>query len=289
MRDGELIAVDWGSSNRRAYRLAADGTVIDRIADDRGVLTVPAGDFPAEVAAIRARLGPAPMLLAGMVGSSRGWIEVPYCACPLGLPALARAIHWAEPGMVGIVPGVAIVLGRADVMRGEEVQALGAVRAGLVPAEARLCHPGTHAKWIDLSGGAITGFRTTMTGEIFALLRTGSILADHLRGEVAADGDFGQGVQAALAGGSPLSELFGIRARALTGQGGHGASFASGFLIGCDVREAIGPADGPIALVGEPGLCALYAAAIGMAGGTTIMVDGGEAFRAGIRALVETL
>ena len=48
---------------------------------------------------------------------------------------------------------------KRDVMRGEEVQLLGAHAAGLVPADALVCHPGTHNKWARLEGGRIARFR----------------------------------------------------------------------------------------------------------------------------------
>ncbi len=52
-------------------------------------------------------------------------------------------------------------------MRGEEVQLLG---AGISDGTAVL--PGTHSKWAHLEHGAICQFRTFMTGELFALLKT---------------------------------------------------------------------------------------------------------------------
>jgi 2-dehydro-3-deoxygalactonokinase len=289
MRGRTYIAVDWGSSNRRAYLVDADGALLESFADERGVLAVGAGGFGADVEAIRARLGPHPMLLAGMVGSNRGWLEAPYAACPVGLAELAGAIRWVEPGQTGIVPGAALRTGHADVMRGEEVQALGAVAAGLVPPDATICHPGTHAKWIDLRDGLIVGFQTVMTGEIFALLKTHSILADQLQSDAEADADFADGVALALAGTSPIAALFQVRARALLGAPGGGASFASGLLIGSDVHHGLARFQASTALVGEPGLCTLYAAAIAQAGRACSMVDGARAFRAGMHALVEIL
>lgn len=45
------IAVDWGTTNRRACLMAADGRVIDGVGDDRGVIAVPRGDYAGEIAA----------------------------------------------------------------------------------------------------------------------------------------------------------------------------------------------------------------------------------------------
>src|SRR5215210_3466403 len=104
-QDG-YIAVDWGTTNRRAWLIGDDGEVSDSFEDDLGLLAVPEGGFPAAAAAIRHRLGDHPMILAGMVGSNRGWREAPYVRCPAGADALAGAIAWIEPGRTGIVPGV---------------------------------------------------------------------------------------------------------------------------------------------------------------------------------------
>ena len=67
-----------------------------------------------------------------MIGSNRGWKEAPYVSCPAGLDELAAKLVWAGE-REAIVPGVSFLeQGRADVMRGEEVQLLGAVAAALV-------------------------------------------------------------------------------------------------------------------------------------------------------------
>jgi 2-dehydro-3-deoxygalactonokinase len=289
-RDG-YIAVDWGTTNRRAYAVDAHGNVTARLEDGRGLLAVESGGFDAAAAEIVAALGDRPMLLAGMVGSNRGWREAPYLACPADARALAGAILWIEPGRLGIVPGVCQRGDAgADVMRGEEVQALGAVAAGLVPPNGLICHPGTHAKWIGMEAGRIARFRTMMTGEVFALLRDHSILADQLQGEVEGGEGFAAGVSDGFGGAELLSSLFGIRARRLLGGGKADAAYASGLLIGSDVRAGLGLQERKaVALVGAPKLCELYAIALAQAGCEAQVIDGEAAFLAGIRQLTELL
>src|SRR3546814_4789014 len=66
-------------------------------------------------------------------------------------------------------------------MRGEETQVLGALAA--LPATGGLvCLPGTHSKWVRVEDGALQGFATYMTGEVFDLLQGHSILS-RLRSE----------------------------------------------------------------------------------------------------------
>src|SRR6476646_8425868 len=164
-----FIAVDWGTTNRRAYRIDSSGACSDEFEDAKGALSVPAGEFPAAAAEIRQRLGDLPLLLGGMAGSNRGWVEAPYVPCPSGIGELVDNLVWAEQ-RAAIVPGVCDSAdGRADVMRGEEVQLLGAVADGTVPPDALVCHPGTHNKWVVVEQGRIARFRTVMTGELFNL------------------------------------------------------------------------------------------------------------------------
>lgn len=285
------IAVDWGTTNRRAYAIDRDGSVTGRIEDSRGLMAIAPGGFERAAAEIVAALGDRPMLLAGMIGSNRGWREAPYLPCPADARSLAGGILWIEPGRTGIVPGVCQYgAAGADVMRGEEMQALGAVAAGLAPADGLICHPGTHAKWIGMEGGRIARFRTMMTGEIFALLRDHSILSDQPQGDAETGESFAAGVAEALEGADLLASLFGIRARKLLGGGRRDVSYASGLLIGSDVRAGLQfhPASA-VTLVGAPDLCALYGAAIVQSGREPRAIDGEAAFLAGIRHITELL
>ncbi|KQS02218.1 2-oxo-3-deoxygalactonate kinase [Sphingomonas sp. Leaf357] len=282
---GPFLAVDWGTTNRRVYRVV-EGVVEQTERDDRGIVAVGQGGFASDVAAIRTRMGDLPMLCAGMVGSNRGWINVPYAECPADLAALADKVVWVEPGRTAIVPGVALrTAGHADVMRGEEVQLLGAVAVGLVPGDAVLCQPGTHCKWATVTGGAITQFATAMTGELFALLHKHSLLAAQMTDSVEPGPDFLRGV-ADAADDALLTRLFGVRADFVTGlrEDAGAASYVSGLLIGTDVRaQHLGGRD--IFLLADPNLGALYAAAIAAAGGRAHMIDSQAAFVGGITSI----
>ena len=112
------IAVDWGTTNRRAYLIDSSGKHTDEFEDGKGVLSVAAGGFPEAVEEIRKRLGDKPLLLAGMVGSNRGWKEAPYVPCPASLDELTAKLVWIGK-REAIVPGVSYIGdSRADVMRG---------------------------------------------------------------------------------------------------------------------------------------------------------------------------
>ena len=287
-----FIAVDWGTTNRRAYRLDSSGQCVDEFEDDGGVLTVPAGGFPDAVAQIRQRLGDHPLLLAGMIGSNRGWKEAPYVPCPAGLDDLAAKLAWAG-AREAIVPGVSYIGdGRADVMRGEEVQLLGAVAAGLVDPMGLVCHPGTHNKWVTLRHGKVDRFQTVMTGELYSLLKEHSILSDLLQRDVQVNDVFKEAARHAIDHEALPADLFGVRARVLLGEAKKedAACYTSGLLIGADVRIGLSiPTGAQIAVIGRPELTRLYAAAIATTGRDVIEHDGETCFLAGINEIAKRI
>ncbi len=291
MAEGPFLAVDWGTTNRRAFRLAADGVVEETVRDDAGVTAIAPGGFEAAAAAIRVQLGDLPMLCAGMVGSNRGWVEVPYAACPAGLSELADSVHWLPDGRTAIVPGVSWGgSDRVDVMRGEEVQFLGALARAVVPdvvagaEQVLLCQPGTHCKWAHVGAGQIEWFATAMTGELFSLIQRHSLLAPQMTGKASVNESFRLGIEHAREGGLPW-QLFSLRADNASGRGevACGASYVSGLLIGSDVKAALGDAPSTtVCLLADEALGGLYAQAIGQMGGKSTLIDSHAAFVAGI-------
>jgi 2-dehydro-3-deoxygalactonokinase len=133
-----LIAVDWGTSNFRAYLIDGGGRIEARTASEEGILAIADGAFEA---VLDRRCGQwmrdrpaAPVLLSGMIGSRQGWREAPYCACPAGAEEIAAKLV-AHPTQSGktlcFVPGLSYASdGGHDVMRGEETQILGALAEG---------------------------------------------------------------------------------------------------------------------------------------------------------------
>lgn len=288
----KYIAVDWGTTNRRAWLVDTDGNVAAEFKDHLGITSVPRDGFEAAVADIRDQLGDYPMLLAGMIGSDQGWRQAGYIPCPADRRSLAAGILWVQPGRTGIVPGVCQTEGHADVMRGEEVQVVGAQAIGGLPSDAMICHPGTHSKWIRLNNGRISHFQTAMTGEIFNLLQSHSVLAPQMVGDVTDNEDFQAGLNDARNGAPLLSALFAVRARHVLQQiSAASASYASGLLIGSDVNAGLQLSQGNrhITLIGRPDLCGLYASAIAGAGCTSSFIDGSAAFRAGLDAILRDI
>jgi 2-dehydro-3-deoxygalactonokinase len=261
-----FIAVDWGTTNRRAYRLDGSGHCVEEFDDDKGALAVSGGGFPAAIAEIRERLGDYPLLLAGMIGSNRGWQDAGYVSAPAGIDELVAALVW--PGdREAIVPG-------------------------LIDPDGLVCHPGTHNKWVTMRGGKINGFRTVMTGELFSLLKEHSILSDLLQGEVEPNDVFKEAARYAIYNEALPADLFSVRARVILGQARKedAASYASGLLIGSDVRIGLSlPTGAQVTAVGRPDLTKLYAAAIGEASRDAVELDGEQCFLAGAQEIAKRM
>ena len=288
-----FIAVDWGTTNRRAYRLDDRGQCLEEFEDPKGVLAIEAGGFPTAAGEIRERLGDLPLLLAGMIGSTRGWIEAPYVPCPASLHDLTSGLRWIEPGRTAIVPGLSSTVGgNWDVMRGEEIQLFGAIDSALIPSTALVCHPGTHNKWIIVTGGKVSDFQTVMTGEMFNLLKSQGILSEFMSGPVVAGEAFREGVRSGLAQNVLTADLFSVRARVLLGDLAQedAADYVSGLLIGLDIGIGLGLAgDEELIIMGRPDLARLYEVAAAQTGRGSRTVDGADAFIAGALAIGRTI
>lgn len=262
-----MIAVDWGTSSLRAYRLADDGSVRETRSAAVPLLEC-RGRFAETLAAQLDGWDDPQVLMAGMIGSRNGWHEVPYVACPAGLPEIAAGILEIRDGprRIGIAPG--LVQRRADaapeVMRGEETQVLGLADRLDGPGPHTLCLPGTHSKWITLEAGRIIAFATAMTGELYALLRTHSLLGALMQPDAGDDTPaFVQGLAAAEAPGGLPHHLFGVRTRGLLDGLAPAAapSYLSGLLIGHELR-GLAPARGSVHLIGGAGLTLRYERAL---------------------------
>lgn len=293
-----LIALDWGSSSLRAYLLGAQGQVLVTRASDGGASRLAGGD-EAFAEQLRSLAGDwmdaepgVPVLACGMVGSKHGWREAPYLECPTPLGALHGTAVTAEGSgglRVRILPGVRCmdVNGSFDVMRGEETQVCGLLADH--PRLARACTvvlPGTHSKWVQVQGGCIETFATSMTGELFTLLRQHSVLSRLMAPAAAFEAAaFDDGVRCAGRDGAGALQrhLFSVRTHGLFGSIAPAAlaDYLSGVLIGDEIAMALrGLADdAPLALAGEEALCERYRRCLAAFGRTPAMVAGNTAAR----------
>lgn len=283
----ELIAVDWGTSRFRAFRLDGAGKVLDRLSAEDGMSTVPAGGFAAVLerhCGTWMKANPeAPVLMAGMVGARNGWAEAPYSTCPASPRSLANAMLKVTE-RVSIVPGViARDKSGADVMRGEETLIFGTeVKNGLV------CLPGTHSKWARVEDGAITDFATFMTGETYALFRQQSLLS-RLASEPEDLTGFDDGLEAAKDGTGLTNRLFQARSRVLGGEmaGVKVGPYLSGLLIGAEIEGAFKRygSNHVITLVADGVLAQRYVSALRSHGASIEIVSPERAFLEGLATI----
>jgi 2-dehydro-3-deoxygalactonokinase len=260
-----MLAIDWGTTSFRAYRLDAAGGILDSRASASGILSVEGGRFAAALeqqAGDWIAAGESPVVMSGMIGSRQGWLEVPYAACPAGFDEIAagmRKVAW-NGHEAWIAPGLSCrdAAGVPDVMRGEEVQILGALD-GIGKGRRTLCLPGTHSKWVEVDDGRIVRFSTYMTGETFALFRNHSILGRMMQDGVTDQTAFTDGVRRSRDAGGLLHHLFGVRTRGLFGEVPDSAaeSYLSGLLIGHEIHAAGIPGQ-PVYLLCTPRLADVY-------------------------------
>lgn len=297
---GRFIAGDWGTTHGRFWlvedgRAQGDERAAPGIATMAGDVAAIAGAFDT---AVRGWPGDIPALLCGMVGGSIGWRDTGYRACPAPAANLedyaARIDH--DGRTIALLPGLKCrnAAGFVDVMRGEETQIAGVLgltglRDGLIAL------PGTHNKWAVVAGGAVQHFHTALTGELFALLADHSVVLRGSPREVAPGPSFTNAVQRVR--DNPRigieSLIFAVRAEQLVGDlsAADAASFASGLLIGADVRSALAlipsPHEMPVHLACAEPLAALYAAALGEFGRAVVTVSGQAAAFAGLVAAAD--
>jgi 2-dehydro-3-deoxygalactonokinase len=273
------IGVDWGTSTLRAYAVGADGSTVASVSSAAGVHAVERSALlPALDRLIqpwRARWPEAPVVISGMAGSREGVVEAPYVDTPAAADDLAAALaelSLPDGGRALVVPGLRHrTRGRVDVMRGEETQVVGVLAGDPDGDEARVVLPGTHSKWVEVGAGAVRGFSTYLTGELFALLTRHSTLAPLLPPDPAGPPEpaaFDAGLDRA-ADGQLLRDLFGARARCLSGELGRHElrDWISGLLIGAEIRQATAAyGQGPVRVVADRGLADRYLGALGRRG-----------------------
>jgi 2-dehydro-3-deoxygalactonokinase len=300
MGEASFVAGDWGTTRLRAFLCDPQGAVLEQ-ANGPGARES-AGHFANALDSVLAHWrrshGELPVVLCGMVGSSFGWVQAPYMACPARPEQIAAACVALRGGSVHIVPGLSCRnrLGAPDVLRGEETQILGALL--LDPALGRgthlLCLPGTHTKWVVLDDGSVREFQTTVTGELFDLVCEHSVLVRDAQSPRADDQTaFGRGLEEfhRFPHVSPLHRIFECRSRRLNGELAPeaAASYLSGLLVAGDVSSAVdlfAPARSqPVRLIGAPELTRLYALALAAQGRETATLDGAATSTAGLTCI----
>ncbi len=282
-----IIGVDWGSTSFRAYRYvqqSGDSVVTEtRDANGGGIKAHNTERFePFLLEQIGDWLdddGANLVYLSGMITSRNGWHETPYVDCPAKLTELAGHCVQVQREYADLrfLPGLCQQSPGADVIRGEELQLLGACHLDSEDNTTQLViMPGTHSKWSRLDGQSVTGFHTAITGELYDLLLNQSLIGQLAKDPVdqnkatrdtatrdiatrdlatqnpAAPADnghdaiFEEGVSTAFHNSRILSLLFSCRAAVLLEKirPEQVQSWLSGLLIGTEIREGMSSLSG---------------------------------------------
>lgn len=291
----QLIALDWGTTSLRAYRLGEHGRVLEQRSLGAGIMQLPTtprtilgqpttdgfelafdeacGDWLDAEPTL-------PVIACGMVGSAQGWREATYQQTPASVAALSSALVTVRSvrGVdVHIIPGVLQRSELPNVMRGEETQVLGILDA-LPASEAAkpllIGLPGSHSKWVRAVDGRIEHFDTFMTGEVFAALSSHTILGRTMQRSDTFDAQaFDRGVTVSRSAGGaagPLSTIFSCRTLGLTGvlSGAAQSDYLSGLLIGHEIfalTQLLDQTQAPlpaVILIGSDALIARYQRAL---------------------------
>lgn len=297
----DWIAVDWGTSNVRAWAMTGEDEIIAQAQSDQGMGRINAAQYPHVLESLVGQFPdpaqtPSDIIICGMAGAKQGWREAPYLSTPAKLDTLGQNAV-IPPGLddtrfnARILSGLCHkTTGEEDVIRGEETQILGYL-AENSDFSGVICMPGTHSKWAVIEDGKVSKFTTTMTGELFEILSTHSVLKHSLASDedkTVSDEGLTAGLQAGIDAPQRLTgNLFKVRAAALLADRDPAwcKGYLSGLLIGAEIaghKEWIGNA--PVPLIGSPALCKIYALGLEQIGETAFPIDATKATLAGLTA-----
>ena len=272
-----LIAIDWGTTNRRGYLLNHEGIILDSYFDGDGLTNIRDEAYQASLKILAApwvaQWGSLPILMSGMIGASTGWVDAGYCPVPVGIQELSENLV-RVPGneTIWIVPGVSTLdkAGIPDVIRGEEVQSLSVSGKH---NDAVVITPGTHSKWVRVEGQRITWFTTFLTGDLFDAILNHTVISVLQRpGDMGGEEAFCRGVEIGFAEHANLMHvLFGARTNVLFNKllPEEVSHYLSGLLIGAEIATGvsiIGNGDTALILLGSDNLTQRYQLAFATCG-----------------------
>ncbi len=279
MASPRWIGVDWGTTNLRIWGMSQESRILAEASTDQGMNSLGPKDFePALLGNIEGWLtgsDPVPVLVCGMAGATGAWMAAPYRTVPcVPLESADSVRPPTRDGRISvrILPGISQTKPAHDVMRGEETQIAGFLSVN-PEFDGVICLPGTHTKWVHVSAGEIVSFRTCMTGEIFGLLQTHSVLRsvlDPLRWD---EDEFVAAVESQISRPESLAaRMFAIRAESLIAglEPETATGRLSGALIGAELAAAreywLGR---DLVLIGSERLATAYAKALSVVGQTS--------------------
>jgi 2-dehydro-3-deoxygalactonokinase len=212
---GNIVTIDTGTTNTRVV-LWRDGEKIAKVSRPVGVkITSITGSKEKLQQAIKSAIdellsneniddySAVKFIASGMITSNLGLVEIPHQEAPVSMadlsdnmqsvvvPEVCEQPIWFVPGIKNKLSEILVQnITNMDVMRGEEVEAIGALSHLDTNRSIVLVLPGSHTKFIKIDeSGRIAGSITSMAGELISLLTKDSILSDSLNSEFSDDLD----------------------------------------------------------------------------------------------------
>jgi len=286
-----FLSCDWGASNFRLKLIdRSSSRTLAGVAAPRGIQSIHEAwrksEMPDRMTFYRMTIKNAisqlsekygedlsgcPLVLSGMASSSIGMKELPYAKLPVSLNGQGLIVE-EIPASRDFLHDLLLISGvqkSGDVMRGEEMQAIGWHKMQDVTLpEYLLILPGTHSKHLRIKTGKIVDFQTYMTGELYQVLKNHSMLKNSVGPEqewnARTQFAFANGVEA-IQKGNLSNLLFSIRAKGLQGNLNktEAAAYLSGLLIG---NEFLNIPDQSIVLCADNNLNPYYTLAMEVLG-----------------------
>lgn len=249
-----VLMIDGGSTHTR-FTLWKNRSVVARTRQKAGASHAGAQSLSSvvqqEIAALQQQYNCriTEIYASGMITSESGLLEVPHICGPAGLDELARAVAVRRipeicEATFHFVPGIRFV-GKspqdADLMRGEEVEILGAIPPGREDEDRLFVHFGSHNKLIVYREGRICRSVTTLGGELLWAVRQDTILKNSLGPSLSADlraEDVLRGYRCTLEAGLTRA-LFTVRTQDIMEHAGDRQclSYLYGAILGSDLQS----------------------------------------------------
>lgn len=278
-----FISCDWGTSSFRLRIVdALKGSILCEIFTQQGIAATFASwkeqqnadrflfyrsYLETQITALEKNYGNSlkniPIIIAGMASSAIGMKELPYKEIPFNIKAQNLAIE-TTPATTSFLHEIILISGVCssnDVMRGEETIIAGC-EINTTNKKQLLILPGTHSKHVLVKNKALTSFKTYMTGELFELISTKSILSasvEKYKGSIKENEAFIQGVKDATTS-SLLNNIFHVRTNAIFSRMNKEDNYAylSGLMIGEELKHISKENINTVTVVSSGSLLKLY-------------------------------
>lgn len=205
-----------------------------------------------------------PVIISGMASSGIGMMELEYKPLPAKTGGDDLLVYPIDPSndFKHLMIMISGVKSASDAMRGEETIIAGCeIRS--TSDEQLFILPGTHSKHISVRNGLITDCKTFMTGEIFDLLSTKSILSSSVEKEnfheEITSSYFETGVKEG-AYDNLLNSIFHVRINQLFNRlkPKENYHYLSGLLIGAELKDILHHNYSSVTLVSDAKFLAPY-------------------------------